>query len=248
MSETREKNITDGRAQDAHAITLPPHEAPPPLVVQDLACRRGERLILDGVSFSVEPGRALILRAPNGAGKTTLLRAIARLTPPVRGTVSPDPEAMTWFGHSDGVKAQLTVAENLRFWAAVHGTRNIAPALAAFRLEELADRPAAYLSAGQRRRLGLARLLVAGRPIWLLDEPTVSLDAATVATFAEVVKAHLAAGGLALIATHIPLGLAEEDVLDVTPFRARESVEHAHDPFLDAGFGTMPEDLEEAGQ
>ncbi len=231
-----------------NAIELAPYRDAAPLEVRDLACRRGERLILEGVSFTVSPGRALILRAPNGAGKTTLLRAIARLTPPVRGTVSLSPERMTWFGHADGVKAQLTVAENLRFWAAVHGMQDITPALEAFRLADLADRPAAYLSAGQRRRLGLARLLVARRPVWLLDEPTVSLDAATVATFAGVVGAHLAAGGLALIATHIPLGLAEEDVLDVTPFRARESAEHAHDPFLDAGFATARDGREEVSR
>ncbi len=221
------------------ALELAPYRDAAPLEVRDLACRRGERLILEGVEFSVPPGRALILRAPNGAGKTTLLRAVARLTPPVRGTISLSPERMTWFGHADGVKAQLTVTENLDFWARVHGSDTIAPALAAFRLEDLADRPAAYLSAGQRRRLGLARLLVARRPVWLLDEPTVSLDSATVATFARVVGAHLAAGGLALIATHIPLGLDEEDVLDVTPFRARENAERAHDPFLDAGFAPM---------
>lgn len=112
----------------------------------------------------------------------------------------------------------LSVSENLNFWAAVFGTRHMDAALAAFALEPLADRLVGTLSAGQKRRLGLARLLVTGRPIWVLDEPTVSLDADAVTLFADAVRAHLAGGGMALIATHIDLGL-EAAVLDVTPHR-----------------------------
>lgn len=112
----------------------------------------------------------------------------------------------------------LSVSENLNFWAAVFGTRHMDAALAAFALEPLADRLVSTLSAGQKRRLGLARLLVTGRPIWVLDEPTVSLDADAVTLFADAVRAHLAGGGMALIATHIDLGL-EAAVLDVTPHR-----------------------------
>jgi heme exporter protein A len=114
----------------------------------------------------------------------------------------------------------LSVAENLMFWAQVFGNSDIEPALAAYQLDPLRDRLAGTLSAGQKRRLGLARLMVTGRPIWVLDEPTVSLDADAVAMFASAVTAHLGAGGMALIATHIDLGL-NADTFDVTPYRAK---------------------------
>jgi heme exporter protein A len=126
------------------------------------------------------------------------------------------------------------VRENLAFWASVYGTGAVDAALEGMNLRALADRRAANLSAGQTRRLGLARLLVTGRPIWVLDEPTVSLDVASVALFAGVVRAHLAAGGAALIATHIDLGLDEAEVLDLAPFRAT-TVAAARG--LDDGFG-----------
>ncbi|MCB1391598.1 MAG: heme ABC exporter ATP-binding protein CcmA, partial [Rhodobacteraceae bacterium] len=128
-------------------------------------------------------------------------------------------EQMAYAAHADGLKSTLTVAENLSFWAAIHG-RGIETALEAMNLRDLADRQAQHLSAGQKRRLGLARLIVTGRWLWVLDEPTVSLDAASVALFAAVVRAHLAAGGAALLATHIDLGLPEARMLDLAPFRA----------------------------
>ena len=137
---------------------------------------------------------------------------------PLAGEISQPPEAIAYGAHADGLKATLSVAENLAFWAAVHGLRDIGPALDHFNLRSLASRAAQNLSAGQKRRLGLARLLVTGRPIWLLDEPTVSLDAASVGLFADAVRAHVADGGAALIATHIDLGL-EARVFDVTPFK-----------------------------
>jgi len=189
------------------------------LTVTDLACARGGLPVLEGVSFTLRPGRALLLRGPNGIGKTTLLRTLAGLQPALRGSVSAPPDAITYAAHADGLKATLSVAENLRFWARVFGTKGIEGALSAFNLTELADRQAQNLSAGQKRRLGLARLLVTGRPIWMLDEPTVSLDVASVALFGDAVKAHLDGGGMALIATHIDLGF-QADALDVTPFRA----------------------------
>ena len=190
------------------------------LRVDNLTCARGGVPVLTGVSFAVGAGQALILRGPNGAGKTTLLRTIAGLQPALAGMVSTEPEDIAFATHADGVKSALTVAENLAFWAAVHGTRGVAAAVDAMDLTALTVRPAGQLSAGQRRRLGLARLLVTGRKVWLLDEPTVSLDAASVALFADVIGAHLAAGGVALIATHVDLGLTAE-TLDLTPFKAR---------------------------
>jgi heme exporter protein A len=191
------------------------------LQVNNLSCARGGVPVLAGVSFAVAAGQALSLRGPNGAGKTTLLRTLAGLQPALGGSVSANPDDVALATHADGVKTALTVAENLRFWAAVHGQRDIALAIAAMNLTALQTRPAGQLSAGQRRRLGLARLLVTGRKIWLLDEPTVSLDAASVALFVQVISAHLAAGGLAVIATHIDLGLPDAQTLDLASFKAR---------------------------
>ncbi len=191
-----------------------------------LTVGRGGLPILSGLEFDVEEGRALILRGRNGAGKTTLLRTLAGLQAPMAGEVAPGRDAMAYGGHADGMKEQLTVAENLAFWAGLHGEGAGDDAAEAFALRPLGDRLVQHLSAGQRRRLGLARLLVTGRPVWLLDEPTISLDAENTARFAEIVRRHLAGGGTAILATHIDLGL-EGETLDVTPYRAR-----ADDPFL----------------
>ena len=191
------------------------------LKVTDLACARGGVPILDGVSFALDAGQALVLRGPNGCGKTTALRTIAGLQPALSGQIDSAPDTIAYAGHADGLKATLSVTENLSFWAAIYGTSGIDDALEWMNLRALADRAAQNLSAGQKRRLGLARLMVTGRPTWVLDEPTVSLDAASVALFADVVRGHLAAGGMALMATHIDLGLPEARVLDLTPYKAR---------------------------
>lgn len=192
------------------------------LRVEDLSCDRGGIAVLEGVSLALSPGRALILRGANGAGKTTLLRTLAGLQPPLSGRISAPPEAIAYAAHADGLKATLTVAENLAFWASIHRTP-IGDAMERMDIAHLRDRPAMNLSAGQKRRLGLARLLVAARPIWLLDEPTVSLDAASVQRFADVLRRHLATGGIALIATHIDLGI-EAETFDLTGFRARPRI------------------------
>ena len=191
------------------------------MVVENLGVERGGVPVLEGLSFTLAAGQVLVLRGPNGSGKTTLLRTLAGLQLPLAGTISAPPEAITYGAHADGLKSTLTARENLEFWARIHGTdlAVVDAVLERFNLVALAGRAAANLSAGQKRRLGLARLLVTGRPIWLLDEPTVSLDAASVALFAGAVRDHVADGGAALIATHIELGL-EADILDVTALRA----------------------------
>jgi heme exporter protein A len=189
------------------------------LEVRGLTVARGGVPVLAGLSFALARGEVLVLRGPNGSGKTTLLRTVAGLQPPVAGEVVAAPDAVAYAGHADGIKGTLSVAENLRFWAAIYGTSGIEGALQAFDLIALRNRPAQNLSAGQKRRLGLARLMVTGRPVWTLDEPTVSLDVASVALFARAVGAHVAAGGSALIATHIDLGL-DARLLDVAPYKA----------------------------
>lgn len=210
---------------------LPRHNAR--LAAENLTVTRGGVPILQGVSFTLNPGEVLILRGPNGSGKTTLLRTLAGLQPPLVGEVQAEPETITYGAHADGLKATLSVEENLRFWASVHGQDDISAAVEGFNLTGLTERPSANLSAGQKRRLGLARLLVTGRPIWLLDEPTVSLDVPSVQLFADAVRAHQAQGGAALIATHIDLGL-KADSFDIGPFKADPAT--ASDPAHSDGF------------
>lgn len=194
------------------------------VVLADVAVARGGVPVLEGVSFSVCAGECVVLRGPNGAGKTTLLRTLSGLQRPLSGRIVGVEDRVAYAGHADGIKAMLSVLENLRFWARVFGTaREVDGAVTAFDLVDLRDRLAGTLSAGQKRRLGLARLMVTGRPLWVLDEPTVSLDARSVGLFADAVRAHLARGGQAIIATHIDLGL-EARVLDITPLMARPEV------------------------
>lgn len=183
-----------------------------------LACRRGERAVFAGVSFAVASGEALTISGRNGAGKSSLLRMIIGLLPIAGGRLAlegGDPELNIaeqahYLGHQDALKGSLSVAENLRFWAGFFGLRSadLRSSLDTVGLGGLADLPAAYLSAGQRRRLSIARLIAVPRPIWLLDEPTSTLDTAAQDRLAELMGAHLAAGGLILAASHGPSGLA----------------------------------------
>jgi heme exporter protein A len=187
------------------------------LIVANLRCVRGDREVFASLDFELQAGETLLVTGPNGAGKSSLLRLVAGLLRPAEGRIAleggdPDrtiPELAHYLGHLDPLKPALTVAENLDFWAAFlgGGVRRTDDALAIVGLAELSGLPGAYLSAGQRRRLSIARLLAAPRPLWLLDEPTTTLDAAGQESFADLMRRHLAAGGLILAATHAPLGL-----------------------------------------
>jgi heme exporter protein A len=185
------------------------------LCASDLGCIRSGRDVFARVSFVVGAGEALLVLGPNGAGKSSLLRMIAGLVRLAAGRLAlegGDPELTLaeqahYVGHQDAVKPSLTVAENLAFWTRYLGGDAAAQALAAVGLERLADLPAAFLSAGQRRRLSIARLIAVARPIWLLDEPTSALDAASQARLAAIMHDHRAGGGMILAATHGPIGL-----------------------------------------
>jgi len=189
------------------------------LIAETLSVMRGDRMVVTQLTFAVDGGEALTLTGPNGAGKTTVIRTIAGLLRPAGGQIrlegaQPDrtpSEECHYVGHLNGVKASLTVEENATFWSRYLGgaAADIEAALATFGLGSAREVPAGYLSAGQRRRLALARLLLAKRPIWLLDEPAVSLDQASQAMLTKVVDKHLAGGGLVIAATHAPLGFAE---------------------------------------
>jgi len=190
------------------------------LNVENLTCARGGVPVLTGVGFRVAAGQALILRGPNGIGKTTLLRTLAGLQPAVEGTVAYPEDEGAYASHADGIKTALSVTENLKFWAEVHGTILADDILETFDLGDLRDRIGGTLSAGQKRRLGLARLGVVGRKVLFLDEPTVSLDRFSVRMFADWLQnTHLAGGGVAVIATHIDLGFPAPE-LELTPFKA----------------------------
>lgn len=203
------------------------------LTAETLAARRGEDLIFVNVSFHLAAGEALVLTGKNGSGKSTLLRVAAGLLKPEKGTVifrdEENPqgrhpaEVSHYLGHRNAMKNELTVAENLEFWQSFLSS----PAAAGLPLEDAAEAvglsgithlPFGYLSAGQQRRFAFAKLLVAHRPVWILDEPTAALDTSADRLFAGLIEAHLAKGGIVLAATHQPLGLKNVKELKMTGF------------------------------
>lgn len=208
------------------------------LIADQLTLERSGRIIRAGISFAVGAGEAMQVRGPNGAGKTTLLRTIAGFLAQAHGSIrlegtaepgAPVSEHCHYVGHLNGAKAALTVAENVRFWteilrapgpAAASGVQqahNLESAIARVGLTPATDIQAAYLSAGQKRRLALARLLVVPRLTWLLDEPATSLDQAGQELLATIAREHLAAGNIIVAATHAPLGFAAARTLDLSP-------------------------------
>lgn len=194
----------------------------------DLTCLRGERVVFSGLAFALEAGGALVLKGPNASGKSSLLRLMAGLLHPLAGCLAWDGAAIAedleahhrrllYVGHLDAVKPALTVAENLRFWAALGEGRDAAAAVAgaldAFAMAHLAALPARFLSAGQRRRLALARLLTGDAPLWLLDEPSTALDEDATRRLEGALARHRETGGMAVVATHAELAIAEAGVL-----------------------------------
>ena len=196
------------------------------LKMSDLTAVRGYALLFSGLSANVEPGRFVAVRGPNGSGKTTLLRMLAGLLPPASGKISrPDEireQGPFYLGHESGLRPNETALSHLRDWADLHHAPRHTIDLAAGRvgLKARALVPAYALSAGQKKRLGLARALVAPRNLWLLDEPAASLDTGGQALLAELIREHTHAGGICLAALHDPLDLAPDEVIDLAEYRS----------------------------
>jgi heme exporter protein A len=214
--------------------------ASPKLVLDDLACRRGGRILFAGVDLSLSAGQAALIVGRNGSGKSSLLRMVAGLIQPFAGrilwlneNVRREPDAfqasMRYVGHADGLQAALTVSENLAYWTrlcnAPSDRSTLANALSAVGLDELADLPARYLSAGQRRRLALARPIACSpnaEGLWLLDEPTVALDRSSVILIDAAIAKFRAYGGIVIASTNAPLELPDAILLDVSEFTPEE--------------------------
>ena len=189
--------------------------------VKSLSVSRGGINLLQDVDIELKNGQAGILRGPNGVGKTTLLRALAGLLPVDSGKIECSLEDICYSGHADGVKPTLTVQENLEFWANIFGSPSISEVTEKFLISDLLNSKAGNLSAGQKRRVGLARLGLTGRQVWLLDEPTVSLDETSVKIFENIIKDHISEDGCALIATHIDLGLENSaQIINLLKYKA----------------------------
>ncbi len=185
------------------------------LSVEGLACIRGGRAVFGGLSFAGAGGDAIELHGPNGAGKSSLLRLLAGLLHPAAGTIAwtggdgASRPPLAYCGHRDPVKAWLTVAEQLAWWRDLEGSGSVEAAAGAMGIDPLLNIAGGLLSAGQRRRLALARLALADAPVWLLDEPAVSLDEAGAGLLLDMIGRHRARGGMVIVATHLPTGLPD---------------------------------------
>ena len=185
------------------------------ITAENLSCERGGRLVFSNLNFTISDGEFLQFTGPNGAGKSSLLRLLANLSEPSAGHLKLEngkadlalAQQAHYIAHTDASKSALTVAENLKFWSGFLGGGDISPALAAVNLGALADYPVALLSAGQKRRVALARLALISRKVWLLDEPGVGLDAASQKLLVNLMRNHLKADGIIIAATHVTLGL-----------------------------------------
>jgi len=207
-----------------------------PFTGESLTCIRGDRLVFADLSFEVTAGGALLLTGPNGSGKTSLLRLMAGLSAPAEGVIRIDGADVRedlishranlhYVAHYDAAKPALTVSENLSFWISMHGGGDSEAGLAAFDLMHLSEVPARFLSAGQKRRLALARLVAIKTGIWLLDEPSVALDAASIDALRTQIADHRRNGGIVVASTHAELGLDDAITLDVAGFNARRGTQ-----------------------
>ncbi len=200
-------------------LTTAPGFTPVRLRAGGLTLSRGGRTLLRDVTLAVAPGEALVLTGPNGAGKTTLLRTLAGLIRPDAGQIEIEPrqEAIAFLGHADGLKPGETVSDALTFWTRLHGgdLTRLEPVMEQLAVAHLASRPCATLSAGQRRRAALARIVMSHKPVWLLDEPAAPLDAPSRARLARIVADHRAAGGSVIATTHAELGWPDITTLDI---------------------------------
>ena len=198
---------------------------------KNLTCVRGERMVFRDLGFALGAGGALVLVGPNGSGKSSLLRLMAGLLRPGAGAltwsgekISDDPEAhggrMHYVGHLDAVKPALTVGENVSFWASLKGGHDVSAALDAFTIGHLADVPGRFLSAGQKRRVSLARLIAAPAPLWLLDEPTTALDVAAIAALEAAIARHRAGGGMVVASTHSDIAMTDAVKLDLSRYQS----------------------------
>ena len=188
------------------------------LIVESLTASRGGFALFENLSFELKAGAALRVTGPNGSGKTTLLRCLAGLVQPDAGRITIQSEnTFQYLAHLNGMKPQLTVAENLNFWAKMQSSGNVTSAIETLNLTRLKDLPFSVLSSGQKRRVGIARLLLSPRAVWLLDEPTVGLDIVSISVFETVLENQLSEGGIVIAATHTPLGKANWQTLDLQP-------------------------------
>lgn len=225
------------------------------LVIDSVSCDRGGRRVLDDVSLTLKAGDCVAIMGPNGAGKSTLLRVIAGLLPALSGYVDLDGGDLDrplgtychYVGHLDTIKPSLTVRETLALWQALMGASGVDPqtALERFDLGHLMDLPAGFLSAGQRRRIGLARLVIARRPIWLLDEPTSALDRASERVLGRVLDDHLEEQGIILAATHVDLPVTATRLRHFSLSRAIEPPASAADPGLSSKLDLVESTLDE---
>lgn len=207
---------------------------------EGLVCVRGDRMVFQDLDFNLEPGGALILIGPNGAGKSSLLRMQAGLLKPYAGRLMWDGEdalddidehgaKLHYVGHHDAIKPVLTANENILFWAQLRGTGagGVESALNTFDIEHLYDVPGRFLSAGQKRRVNLSRIIAAPAPLWLLDEPTTALDKATVKRLEQAIQAHRDAGGMVVLSTHTDVNMPGAKVLDLAEFAAKMTFDEA---------------------
>lgn len=195
------------------------------IIADRISCTRGDRILLTNVSFSLSAGECLILRGPNGVGKSTLLKTLAGLCNLKSGTCQIDLEKVVYLGHLNAVKGQMSVVENLEFWASLYRLTNVPEIMRHFQLESLRNVIADKLSAGQKRRLGLARVALSERQIWLLDEPTTALDAYHSTLMTQIIRTHCDKGGLVMVATHVDLDIPKAktlNLLDYVPDQTRK--------------------------